>query len=62
MSLLGLVLACLVLFVAIWAVRQLAATFGVPDQIRVVIVVLIVVFFVLWIVSGFSGNHFLRLT
>lgn len=62
MSLLGLVLAVLVLFVAIWAVQQLAATFGVPDQIRVVIVVLIVVFFVLWIVSGFSGNHFLRLT
>lgn len=62
MSLLGLVLACLVLFVAIWAVQQLAGTFGVPDQIRVVIVVLIVVFFVLWIVSGFSGNHFLRLT
>lgn len=62
MSLLSLVLACLVLFVAIWAVQQLAATFGVPDQIRVVIVVLIVVLFVLWIVSGFSGNHFLRLT
>lgn len=62
MSLLALVLACLVLFVAIWAINQLAATFTVPDQIRVVIIVLIVVFFVIWIVSGLSGTHFLRLT
>lgn len=62
MSLLTIVLACLVLFVGIWAIQQLAATFAVPDQIRVVILVLIVLLFVVWIVSEFSGTHFLRLT
>lgn len=62
MSLLGLILAVLVLCVAVWAIQQLAATFGLPEQIRVVIIVLIVVLFVLWVVSEFSGNHFLRLT
>lgn len=61
MSLLAIVLACLLLFVAIWAVQQLAATFGVPDQIRVVIIVLIVVLFVLYIVSALSGSPVLRL-
>jgi len=51
-----------VLFVAIWAVQQLAATFAVPDQIRVVIVVLIVVLFVIWIIGAMSGTPLLRLT
>lgn len=62
MSLLSLVLAVLVLCVAVWAIQQLASAFGLPDQIRVVILVLIVVLFVIWIVGAFSGTPLLRLT
>ena len=56
MSLLGIFIAIILVFVAIWAVQTLAAAFAIPDPIRAVIMVLIVVLFVIWIVSAFGGG------
>lgn len=55
MSLLGLVLTVIVLFVLIWAVIALADAFSIPPQIKIVVLVLIVVLFVIWMVQALGG-------
>jgi hypothetical protein len=51
MSILGLLVVVIVLFVVIWAIQQLAGAFNVPPPIKTVIMVLLVVLVVLWIVG-----------
>jgi hypothetical protein len=55
MTLIGLIVAVLLLCLAIWAVQTLAAAFNLPPQIRAVLLVLIVVVAVLWLLGTTVG-------
>ncbi len=56
MSLLGLLIALLVVCVVVWAARSLMAAFGIGDPIRTVIYVLLVVVFMLWVLGVLGGG------
>jgi len=48
MSLVGLLIAVLVICVVLWAVQRLLSAFAVPDPIRTVVWVVIVLIVVIW--------------
>ena len=52
MTLLGLLVAVIVICLVFWCVQQLTAAFGVPNQVRVVSLVLPVVAVILWLLGG----------
>lgn len=56
MPLISIIVALVVLFVLIWAVRYLAAAFALPQPLQAVITVLIVVIGVLYILSLLTGH------
>lgn len=56
MSLFGLVLSLVILFVLIWAIQTLSGAFGVPQPISLTIIVLLVLLFVIRIVQMFGGS------
>jgi hypothetical protein len=63
MSLIGLLVALLILCIVYWAATQLMAAFGVGDPIRTVVLVILVLIALVWLL-GFVGvmpAHF-RLT
>lgn len=55
MSLIGLLVALLIVCVVIWAARMLIAAFKIPSPIDTVIYVVIVLLAVLWFVSQLRG-------
>lgn len=63
MSLLGILLAVLVLCVVVWAARSLLAAFSVGDPIRTVVIVVLVVLCLVWFLGavGFMPVGSLRL-
>lgn len=52
MTLLGLLVAVIVICLVFWCVQQLTTAFGVPNQVRVVILVLLVVAVIIWLLGG----------
>lgn len=54
MDLIGLLVVFIVLLLVWWAVHRVAATFGAPAQIVVVIDVVLVVIFVLYLLRVFG--------
>ena len=64
MSLIGLLVALIVIYLLFWAVRSIMAAFSTPAQIQTVVTVLFVVIVVLWLVGQlglFSGGPVFRL-
>ena len=61
MGLLSLLFVVLILCLVYWAVHRLAAAFGLPAQIVVVIDVLLVIIAVLWIAQWLGVMPSLRL-
>jgi predicted membrane protein len=55
MSLLGLVIALLILCVVYWAAEKLMAAFGVGEPIHTVVIVLLVLLILVWAVGAFTG-------
>lgn len=55
MTLLGLLVAVIVIALAFWAVQTICAAFNIPPQIRAVVLVLMVVIVVLWLLGGLTG-------
>jgi len=59
MSLLGLLVALLIICIVLWAARALMAAFSVEDPIRTVIYVILVVIILFWLLSMLGlGNSF----
>ncbi len=54
MSLIGLLVALILLGLAFWVVKTLSGAFGLPPQIVTVLHVVLVVFVVLWLLSAFG--------
>jgi hypothetical protein len=52
MSLIGLLVALILIGLAFWAVRAICAAFAVPPQIAVVIQVVLVIMVVLWLLQA----------
>jgi hypothetical protein len=63
MSLLGLLIALVVVCVVIWAARSLMAAFGIGDPIATVVYVILVLIFLLWVLQtlGVVGGPHLSL-
>jgi hypothetical protein len=63
MSLIGLLVALLIICVVLWAARALMAAFSIEDPIRTVIYVIIVIIVLVWLVGalGYGGFGSLRL-
>lgn len=55
MSLLGLLVAVIVIGLIFWCLQQLTAAFGVPQPVRTVIMVLFVVIVIIWLLGGLTG-------
>lgn len=55
MSLIGLLIALLIVCVVLWAARVLIAAFAVPQPIGTVIYVIIVLIVVIWFVQQLGG-------
>lgn len=51
MSLIGLLIAVLVLCVVVWAARMLLAAFAIADPIRTVVIVVVVLICLLWFLN-----------
>jgi hypothetical protein len=58
MTIIGFVVALVIVLLLIWAIQQLTAAFNTPPQIRTVILVLIVVAFVLWVLGMLGGLNY----
>lgn len=63
MSLIGLLLAVLVLCVVIWGVRALLGAFSIQDPIRTVVIVIVALICLVWFLGfvgapGFGGMRF----
>lgn len=56
MSLVGLLVALLIMCVVIWAARSLMAAFGIGDPIATVVWVVLVLIFLLWLYQGLGGG------
>lgn len=56
MSLLGILVALIVVLLVFWAARALLAAFGVGDPIATVVYVLLVVVVILWLLGTVSGG------
>ena len=64
MSILGLLVALILIGLLFWAVRAIAGAFAIPQQIVTVIYVILVIVVVLWLLQslgGLSGGPILRL-
>lgn len=62
MTLVGLLIVVIILCLCFWAVQTLTTAFAVPQQVRAVILVLMVVIVVLWLLSSLGhGGPVLRL-
>jgi hypothetical protein len=62
MTIVGLLIALLLVALLLWAVRTLVPALGIPEPIGSVIWVIAVVLVVLWVVGLLGGPTFLRLT
>lgn len=62
MTILGLLVALLLVALVIWVVRTLLPAFGVPEPIATVVWVIVVVVCVLWLVGQLGGPVPLRLS
>lgn len=60
MSLIGLLVAILIIVVIVWAVRTLIPVLGLPQPIATVIYVILVVVVVLWLVGLLTGSSLVR--
>lgn len=56
MSLVGMLLALIVVCLIFWAVRALLAAFAVGEPISTVVMVLLVVIVIIWLVGAFTGH------
>lgn len=56
MTLLGLLVALIVVCLVFWCVQQLTAAFNVPQPVRTVILVLLVVIVIVWLIGGLDGS------
>lgn len=65
MTLIGLLVLVIILGVAFWAVRALSAAFSIPEPIRTVILVLLVIVALIVVLNAFGvttlGSSTLRL-
>ncbi len=61
MSLIGILVALVVICLIWWAIASLMGAFGVGDPIATVVKVIFVVLIVLWLVSAFGYGPALRL-
>lgn len=61
MSLIGLLIAVLVVCVVLWAVQRLLTAFGIGDPIRTVIFVVVVLIALLWALGVLGGGPMIRL-
>ena len=61
MTLVGLLVIVIILCLLFWAVQYLTAAFNLPQQVRAVILVIMVVIAVLWLLSALTGHVTLRL-
>lgn len=55
MSLIGIIVALIVILLVFWAVRALLAAFGAGEPLSTVIHVLLVVLVVLWLLGAIGG-------
>lgn len=61
MDLIGLLFAVIILGLVYWAVHRLAAAFGLPAPVVVIIDVVLVIIFVLYLLQFFGAGPSLRL-
>ena len=65
MTLVGLLVALIIIGLVFWGVRAIAGAFGIPPPIVTVIYVVLVILVVLWLLQSFgaiSGGPTLRLS
>lgn len=65
MTLVGLLVALIIIGLVFWAIRAIAAAFSIPAPIVTVIYVVLVIIVVLWLLQSFgaiSGGPTLRLS
>jgi hypothetical protein len=55
MSILGLLIALIIILLIFWAVRTLMAAFGIGDPIATVVYVILVVLVILWLLGALGG-------
>lgn len=55
MTILGLLVALIVILLVFWAVRALLAAFGIGDPIATVVYVILVVIVILWLLGALGG-------
>ena len=56
MTLLGLLVALIILCLVFWCVQQLAGAFGLPEPIKTVILVLLVIIAIFWLLGLATGH------
>ncbi len=56
MSLIGILVALIIIGVLFWAVRALLGAFAIGDPIATVVQVILVVLVILWLVSALGGG------
>lgn len=61
MDLIGLLVAVIILGLVYWAAHRLAAAFGLPAPVVVIIDVVLVIIFVLYLLQFFGAGPSLRL-
>lgn len=61
MSLIGLLVALIIVCVIIWAARALMGAFGIGDPIRTVIYVVLVLILVFWLVGNIGMISHIRI-
>jgi hypothetical protein len=61
MSLIGLLVALLLVALVLWVVRTLVPALGIPEPIATVLWVIAVVIVVLWLIGILGGPTFVRL-
>jgi hypothetical protein len=56
MSLIGLLVALIIIGVMFWAIRALSAAFGIPQPIVTVLYVILVVLVVIWLLGALGAG------
>ncbi len=56
MSILGIVVLVIVACLLFWAINYLAAAFGLPPQVKAVLIVILVIVVVLYLVQALGGG------
>lgn len=62
MSILGILIAIIIIGVLLWAARALIAAFKIPDPIATIIYVVLVILVLIWVLSQLGVGTGLRLT